>query len=66
MKKIIFKMKEKDIITEDSGQSKQYEIDIPYSNELFIRLMSWDEECIHKHFNKFKNKKVKITIEIIK
>ena len=32
---------------------------------MYVKLISWDDDCQHGEFEQFKNKKVKITIETI-
>lgn len=54
---------------EDGGQAKIFHadgIDTDESeNGVFVRIQSWDENCIHANFNKLLGRKIKITIETV-
>lgn len=62
MKKIETEVSTYDVETDDGGMAKILEIDL--TNELFVRIQSWNEEKVHKEFTELINsKKIKITIE---
>ena len=57
----------KDMITEDGGMFHSFSamVDPFEDNGIYVRFCSWDENGKHEEFNKFINRKVKITIETI-
>jgi len=75
MSKIVFEQNfSRDTNKEDSGQaliSNIYGVPVEGGNDtnddtgIHLRVISWDENKEHKDFKKFKNKKVRITIETI-
>lgn len=68
MAKYIFEGWENSIKTEDDGVAKiaEYDNQGDYGDtKLFVRFQSWDEDKEHEEFNKFSNRKVRITIETI-
>ena len=52
---------------EDGGQFHSFSVNNnpDEENGIYVRLCSWDENGNHEEFNKFINRKVKITIETI-
>lgn len=55
---------------EDGGRAiicEPFSIETGHSDEngMFITLQSWDEDTVHTDLNLIKNKKVKITIEVV-
>ena len=55
-----------EIENEDGGQSKMFNASPDDGdNGFFVQLRSWDDKKEHIDFNKFINKKIRITIETI-
>ncbi len=63
---VVLDRKELDI--EDGGQFKAFQIihNPETENGIYVKFCSWDENKEHKDFNNFINKRVKITIEVVK
>ena len=50
---------------EDAGQSWIAEFGLASDTGMFVRLHSWDPECVHDQMQAFVNKRVRITVEVM-